>query len=206
MIQQESTKISINCRIMHNNGADHFWSVMRDLNRNGSWSVTDVYQLSNCPLNHVQRFAAKLLRVGIIRENGTKTGKRPHQHQVLYSIVKNTKFTPRISRNDEVLGKTANEAMWIVMRVKKCFTQDDLIASCAGTSADDVPAHKAKKFIRQLLNAGILINVDKKPKIRATFRLINDLGPRTPKIVDAEMVFDPNSQTIVGDAMVEVLQ
>lgn len=192
-------------------GNDHMWSTIRDLTA----ASTDT--LFSCPEIHtrcddtvpartVRNFVQKLVLNGIAEQLPSITGKNGAQlHQ--FRLLRRPITTPILSAQD---GKTAlygraRQQMWDTIRypLKGGFTVADLI-TFASTEDVAVSRSSAALYVRALRNAGILLTVKApRPHHVGTFRIkpSADTGPKAPKVLTAEIVFDANEQRIVSQAI-----
>ena len=98
---------------------------------------------------------------------------------------------------DEPQGVERN--LWRAIRtLKRGYTAHDL-AIHATTEQVNVSENQAHKYCQLLLAAGVLSPMRKAvPGHRkATYRLSNDIGPRTPRLRKVQMLHDPNSRRLM---------
>ncbi|MDR1840447.1 MAG: hypothetical protein LBQ86_00785 [Holophagales bacterium] len=87
---------------------------------------------------------------------------------------------------------TKRSAMWQAMRVMVTFTCADV----AMVTEANVPA--ALTFISALMRVGVVKKIQNHnaiPGSHAKYRLVNDIGPKTPVVRRIYVVYDPNSKT-----------
>lgn len=98
---------------------------------------------------------------------------------------------------EPVSGKaTAEGNMWRVMRGRSSFTPTD-VAAHANAGGVEVTVSKARSYCQKLLGIGHLrVRETAIPGRReATYSLIEDTGPRAPKLVRLNGLLDPNTDT-----------
>jgi hypothetical protein len=193
----------VDMRLHHKNGYDHFWKVMRSLNKQGEWSAVDVFDQSNCRKSVIDTYVIKLEKAGVIVSVGERPGKHAHMRQKLFRIEKNQLETPRISDDGKLLGRPTNDLLWIVMRIQKTFTLQSLINDCQFRGRE-ISLRAARRYVDMLAMVGIVSKLDKKPKTKSNYRLHNYVGPKAPQIIQCNAVFDPNAGEIVGGIDAEV--
>ncbi|MBO6789542.1 MAG: hypothetical protein JJ894_03295 [Dinoroseobacter sp.] len=89
--------------------------------------------------------------------------------------------------------------LWRAIRtLSRGYTAHDL-AIHATTGQVQVTEAQAHKYCRLLVSAGLLAPLRKAVPghRRATYRLSNDIGPRTPRPRKVQMLFDPNSKRLM---------
>lgn len=182
-------------------GIEHFWSVIRDLDQHGAWSVQDIYLRSN--VTHratVADFVRRLVAGGFAKATGERVERRgPSQSAPTYKLCGNRPVrAPRLRRDGSLAGQgRGQQQMWNVMRgplTREGFTYHDL-ALWGSTDEASVAASSAKKYIEHLATAGYLLQLHPgKAGSAAVWRLKPDMntGPRPPLILTARIVYDQN--------------
>jgi hypothetical protein len=104
---------------------------------------------------------------------------------------------PRLRRDGTELPSTAQQKMWLAMKIFKAFSAADL-AGCASTSGEDVPVVTAESYIRHLSGAGYLSSLGS-----GVYRLVNNTGGHAPMVQRTKVVFDPNLNRIMWHEVIE---
>jgi len=174
-------------------GEAGFWSIIRDLDSIGSWTVRQVHDRTNVDVTMVARFVRKL-RLGGYAElvgsqaNGLNGRNIPAANT--YRLKKRPVLVPRLDKEGRALPETANEQLWRAMKMTKAFTPAELAELCP-----DVSVSAAKGYSYALTAAGVLSHR------QGTFRLLRNLGNQAPKILATKLVFDPNTGQVLGPAV-----
>lgn len=182
-------------------GFDGLWSIIRDLDRIGPWSARDVDLKSNVDPGTVRDLIRRLVRSGyaqVVRHDRRGTQRVP---TASYRLLERPVDCPRIRRDGRRLGEAQNDRLWRAIRMAKTFTADEL-AEYASTEVKPTDREVARRYARELAAAGILARVDAgggRGKV-ARYRLHRNVGTKAPMILRAHIVFDPNSNTVVGTA------
>lgn len=169
-------------------GEEGFWAIILELDRHAPWTVRQVADRTNVALQDVAAYVMKLRRGGYAEAIAENAHGRPLPAAKVYRLVKRPLQSPRLSREGRELPEPATEQLWRAMKMLKHFTPADLAEACQ----DDVSIAAAKNYAYQLAAAGVV------SKGAASFHLVKNLGARAPKILDAKLVFDPNSRKVVG--------
>lgn len=183
-------------------GAEYWWSCILDLTREGSsFSYADLDGLSD-PYHdrYLGRFLRKLEDAGFIAK--VVDGSR------VYTLTKRQSQVPVIGvdRKESLVGRRLQN-MWNVMRRRRSgFTVDELALDA---SVDDlvVARNTAKQYCLLLARAGMLAvqAAGKRGEGRNIYVLRGsaNTGPKAPRKMKATLVYDPNREIIVGDAVAE---
>lgn len=189
-------------------GHDHYWDIIRGLGKDGgTFTVKDVVGATTAHHATVDDFMKRLVRAGILAAAGLKGEGRWAQKQ--FRVVESPRETPSL-RRDGTPGDygRSRQNMWNVIRGpqgRSAIAGDDL-AMLAATDEVPVAVGSAKEFLRRLAKAGYLTVVQKAAHHRLTlYRLKPSMntGPMAPKLLRSRIVYDPNTRTIVGNAVAE---
>lgn len=181
-------------------GNTHFWRVIRDLDKQGDWSVEDVYRRSgDAHRKAVVDYVKRLTRAGIAREITTAPPRR-------YELLSRPAAVPIINRDGTIGRQGAGvRQMWTAIRALRTFTYRDLVVA-ATTEEVSVEAHTAKAYLQRLDAAGYLRTIDPgKPGTPRTYALKRsmDTGPEAPRILRTKFVWDPNRNQVMGEPEAE---
>ncbi len=180
-------------------GEDAIWAMILKLDAEGTWTVPDVATFTGISHKVVRQYVAKLKACGYVREEpGTKC--RKFTPARLHSVARPSREAPRISANGRDLGELKIETIWRTIRMLKRFT----IAEVAGYVDPEDPAARVpsiRVYLHRLAEAGIIVRETPACGNQwIAFRLVKPLGPRAPKILSANIVYDPNAADTVGVA------
>lgn len=181
--------------------AQGLWSIILDLDRTGPWAAVDIDKRSNIDAGTVRDLIRRLVRAGYARVVCRERRGRSGTFVALYRLIEKPVDCPRIRRDGTRLGETQSDRLWRAMRMAKTFTADEL-SDFASTPDHVVDRLIARRYVRELAGVGVLGRIDAgggRGKI-ARYRLRQDLGARAPKILRAHIVFDPNSNVVLGMA------
>ena len=189
-------------------GIEHFWTVIRELDEAGPWSIHDIDQRSN--VSHrstIADFVRRLVAAGIAVEqaeqrraaSGTRPGPKQAKHYRLQGQP--PLRAPRLRRDGTQAAQgRGQQQMWNVMRsplARDGFTFHDLVL-WGSTETIAVSTATAKKYVQHLAGAGYL-NLLRQggPRQPALWRLqpAMNTGPRPPLILTARIVYDQNRMT-----------
>ena len=179
-------------------GHSAYWATICRLDREqGHWTISQVAECSNGDSASVRDFVARLVRGGFAKLHHVTS--LPKAAIPSYHLIDSTGPVPRIRRDGTVLPEPQNQSMWRAMRMAKSFTCE-FIARNTTTPEREVKQHVARRYMRELAAAGILVGDSKGCRgVHKQFRLKRDLGPLAPKVLRMHAVFDPNSEAIIGN-------
>ncbi|MBK5960810.1 hypothetical protein CCR97_21760 [Rhodoplanes elegans] len=181
-------------------GHDHFWAVIRELDKRGSWTVSDIDGASNAIKSNIHDFVRRLVaggiaRVDIRRPSGAAT----------YRLITSPTVTPRLRRDGTQAPPSAQQQLWNAMRQLGQFTWPEL-AMAASTDELIIGALTGRSYVARLVAAGYLVAVvPGGPGKLAVWKLKPGMntGPKAPRILRAHVVFDPNRNAVMGAAAAE---
>lgn len=180
-------------------GQEGFWSVIRELDGNGPWTIADVDARCNVSKDTVRDYVKRLERGGFAREDGVVSAYRGGLTK-LYRLTRHQVDTPRLQRDGTELPETINSLLWRTMKMVKLFSAAEL-AQAAATEARPVRVSTATAYLKHLHAAGIVQTVRPRQGSRAAhYRLARNLGAKAPMILAAKAVYDPNEDKVVGVA------
>lgn len=192
-------------------GHDHYWSVIRDLGRNGNLFTFQEIDLrcNDADGEGIGEFLRRLIRAGFLEVAETRrvstagTGPTNQKvfHQKVYRLLKRPSATPCINR-DGSIGKQGRgqEQLWNAIRTLKAFDAREL-AIAASTEDVSVGVETARTYVFHLENAGYLqVLRAGKGRTASIWRLRPSMntGPKPPKILRSKMVYDANRNEIMG--------
>ncbi len=181
-------------------GHDHFWAVIRDLDRAGPWSIADVRSRTGGGIDRstVRDFVKRLVAGGFAAP-ADGPGTVP-----CYRLLKAPIATPSLRRDGTPgLQGRGQAAMWNVMRGPLGvggFTAEE-VALWATTKSVRVAPASAVSYVKHLAQVGYLVCLRKGvPGRRGKYRLKPHLGngPLPPLILRSQLVFDQNLGEVVG--------
>ena len=173
-------------------GRDGIWSVIRDLDAKGPWTINDVSARTNVHGANVSSYVARLRRGGFAEQVGEE-GSHRHVRKV-YRLTRSPMAAPRLAYDGSRLPETGNETLWRTMKMLKVFGASELAAHCPGVSLV-----RTRTFVTHLAQAGVLaIARKRRPDAEAQYRVAINIGSRAPMILHAKIVFDPNANQVIG--------
>jgi hypothetical protein len=171
-------------------GFDHYWHVIRLLGDDGA-AFTANAVADRCAPGvdaDVRDFIRRLIKAGIADRVDGKV-----------VLLSRPRATPSLKRDGtRCLQAAGPQQMWNVMRREVGgFTAQDL-AIAATTDDVGVSQRAAEDYCVALCAAGLLVNIGGRPR---AWRLTGsgNTGPKPPKVMRSEMVYDQNLERIVGD-------
>lgn len=181
-------------------GQDHYWEVIRELDRKGPWSVTDIFQQSNSAhRSAIWEYVKRLIagRVAFEDESSPKG--------TLFRLFQPQPASAPTLRRDGSKGIQGRGQiqMWNVIRgpiAREGFTFKD-VAMYGSTEEVQIPAAAAKNYVHHLAQAGYLLCVRKgRPGYPAIWRMkpAMNTGPKPPLVLRTQIVFDQNRGEAVG--------
>lgn len=184
-------------------GADGFWSIISDLGGGGaSFTLADIDGRSNVNPDTISEYVRRLVKGGYlvvasVDRDGSRTFRR-------YRLARTSRDTPRLRRDGTAYPETARDRMWRAMKMLDTWTWVDLAAATETEKLTAVPTETVKSYVRRLDAAGVVQALDKGgPNRPATYRLLRNIGAAAPRILRTHVVFDPNSNTVLGPAEAE---
>ena len=189
-------------RILHGN--DHYWKVIRELTEADSraqFTIADIDKRTNSvPYHTVRNFVKLLVTAGIAK----KVGERFPNMEGTFRLLSRPLDTPVLSKTGQTTRGMVQQNLWNTMTypLKRGFTTNDLALHA---STDDLPITlgSARAYVKALNRAGMLIVFGN--KVHPTYRVKPSFntGPKAPKVLQSKVVFDANTETIIGDVIAE---
>lgn len=174
-----------------------FWSIIRALNVQGPWTISEVHDETNerhrnSVADYVYRLARGRFAVVVGRKNVRG------RLEKTYRLLRSPADAPSLRRDGTATPRPGIERMWTAMRTLKQFTTRELAFAAADTAP--IPLLTAERYVAHLLSAGYLIVVSPRARSPAIWRLRpnKNTGPKAPKILRLHIVFDANRNEIVG--------
>lgn len=181
-------------------GEEGIWTMIQKLDPLGTWTIRDVARMVGCIPTQAHNYIVRLERCGYVERVGKTPGR---EGGVLFrrTARQSVRGAPRIAQNGKELGELQIETIWRTIRMLKRFTVPEL-AAFASTDERNVPVTTVQVYVSALLRAEIIIRDGKREHQRAHhhYRLLRSIGPRAPRILTANIVFDPNSKKTLGVA------
>ncbi|WP_428527106.1 hypothetical protein [Roseibium sp.] len=192
-------------------GHDHYWSVMRDLGKNGAeFTLAEIASRSNDPRDKsIGDFLQRLIKAEIVavsRSYNEPTARGGSVKHNVYRLMSRPTKTPVVNRDGSVGQQGEKNAnMWTAMRCLSQFTKHDLAISAA-TDELPVSVNSAATYIQHLFKAGyLLVMRPNKSRVPAVWRLKPSMntGPEAPKILKTKLVYDVNKGRVMGAPLAE---
>lgn len=199
-------------------GHDHYWKVIRELGADGAeFSITDVVKETAGHKDSVGDFVRRLTRTepAIAEAVGWRQVRNPAWKPGswvkarTYRLLLTPHETPSLRRNGEAgrYGRV-RQHMWNILRgpqARSGIAADELVM-LAETAEFPILLGTAKEYLQKLEAAGYLVVDQAAARNRLTrYRLRPSMnsGPRAPKLLKTEVVYDPNRKVVVGQALAE---
>jgi hypothetical protein len=173
------------------------WAAVREL---GTFTRAELrLRVTHVKAQTVNEYLGSLVRGGFVeakpRIEGTYRGCGKVRSYVLTRDV--GVDAPRLRRNGTELPTTAQQRMWLAMKIIGPFTPEELAGS-ASTPEAEVSVATAKRYIRHLAGAGYLNDLG-----GGAYRLVNDTGGPAPMVERTKVIFDPNLNRIMWHEVIE---
>ncbi|WP_428429501.1 hypothetical protein [Pararhizobium sp.] len=188
-------------------GADFFWAtiIAKTTPEQPLFSYSDVD--GACSPGHernLKEFLRRLVTAGYV----SVANERDWLKGRSYRVEKRQRDTPTLAgKGGQGKQGLAQQQMWNVMRRQPTGFTVASLAIDASTDEVVVSPSGAKEYCRRLANAGLLaiLQAGKNGTGANVFVLRGsaNTGPRAPKRYRADLIYDPNSEKIVGDLLVE---
>lgn len=181
-----------------------YWKIICELDLAGVWTITMVEGRSNVGRDSIRDFVKRLVKGGYAEKFGTApqagTGKSP---SVTYRLLKRPLLAPRLDRSGKELPELQHETLWRAMKMLGTFDAAEL-----SRLTETITHQRAYNYLVALLGAGVIAQIDPGRMLRSSrFRLVNNVGARSPMVTKAMLVFDPNAGKVLGEPqMIEVSQ
>ena len=157
------------------------WAALLEQTAN-FWPASSAARAAGCATANMNHYLQRLVRAGYA--NRVRLARRKIAH---YQLIRRPKLAPRLRGDGSPSAGRTNEQLWRAMRMAKSFSPEELATACI-----DVSGHMARRYCAELARAGVLVGDAE------GYRLVRDLGPRAPKLVQIAGVLEPNSGQLVG--------
>ncbi|MBJ3783385.1 hypothetical protein [Devosia sediminis] len=181
-----------------------YWKIIRELDAVGAWTLTMVEGKSNVGRESIRDFVRRLVKGNFAAAVGTLPNASGNgSPSTAYRLVKRPLLWPRLDRNGKELPEPQYETLWRAMKMLGTFDAAEL-----SRLTETVTQQRAYIYLQALLGAGVIAQINPgKTRPASRFRLVNNVGSLAPMVTKAQIVFDPNSGTVLGEPqMVEVSQ
>lgn len=197
---RESRDLRTKVEIALPKGEAAIWEMIQKLDKQGTWSPTDVARFVASDAKTVQYYVARLHAAGYVRAVG-RSGSRGRPK--LFEIARPSIFTPRVSKDGKELPELNIDTLWRTMRMLKVFQAEDLAAYLEDTGrAANVKSIRV--YLGRLFGAGLLVAAGKRGQRQGQrYRLARIPGPRAPRILSTHVVWDPNRGEQLGTAQTD---
>lgn len=199
-------------------GHDHYWNVIRELGAAGAeFTIAEVVRETAGHKDSVGDFVRRLTRTvpPIAEAVGWRQVRNPNWKPGsfvkarTYRLLLTPHETPSVRRSGEdgSYGRV-RQHMWNILRgpqARSGIAANEMVM-LAETEEFPISLGTAKEFLRKLEAAGYLVVDQVAANNRLTrYRLRPSMntGPKAPKLLKTELVYDPNRKTVVGAALAE---
>lgn len=181
-------------------GEDGFWSIIRDLDTKGPWTVRLVHDRTNVKSSRQVADYVRRLRLGGFAQVVAEVSILPNGGKLpparLYRLAKCPVIAPRLRNDGSVLPEREHDQLWRAMKMAKDWTVGDLSDFCP-----DIDTNNIYRYCRRLAEAGVLSRSGSAAEKDVRYRLVRNLGHLAPRILATDFVFDPNTRTVVGTSI-----
>ena len=197
---RESKDLRAKVEIALPKGEAAMWEMIQKLDKQGSWSPTDVARFVANDAKTVQYYVSRLRAAGYVRPVGRLSGRgRPK----LFEIARPSIFAPRVTKTGKELPELNIETLWRTMRMLKVFRAEDLAVYLEDTGRA-ANVRSIRVYLNRLFGAGLLVAAGKRgQREQQRYRLARIPGPRAPRILSTHVVWDPNRGEQLGTAQTE---
>lgn len=167
--------------------------IWAEIRKQGEFTQKSLEQKTRVNEDTIRTYVRGLLKAGFIEQVGEIKNElspfvRTTLKSKLYRLVNDIGVdTPRVTRDGRMLKPDLTADLWRSMRILKCFSVEELCFSISR----DVKYYTAETYCVFLHKAGYLRRNEGK------YWLINNSGPRAPKIRRIKAVYDPNLKKVV---------
>lgn len=184
-------------------GIDGYWSIILDLGRDGgTFSVPEINARSNTDKATISGYVNRLVRAGYLALDHLEPSSKGSA-QRFYRILKLSAEAPRVRRDGTEAPRDQQWRLWATIRLMRHGFTAQQLAFTAGLD-EAVPIGTVRSYIQNLERVGYLGRVgSRQPGKMPTFRLVNDTGPKPPKILATRSVWDQNRCQLVGESVTE---
>ena len=186
-------------------GHDHYWAVIRELDKAGEWTAGEVVARSKDHAENVHDFLTRLEKGGLAERVEPARRLRSSRNPQRYRLISKPAATPRLRRDGTQAPPSAQQQLWTAMRQLGQFSYPELIMA-ASTDELIIGELTGRTYIKRLVAVGYLTAVvPGGPKKPAVWKLRPGMntGPKAPRILRAHIVFDPNRDAVMGEAVAE---
>ncbi len=195
--------VAINLRVPR--GQDGYWTLITNVADGGAtyFTLADIDGLTNAGRNIVADYVARLVKAGYLEIVSTDRLPRVGVRHT-YRLARTARGAPRLRRDGSEYPETARDRMWRAMKMLDRWTPADLAVATETETLPPVGLLTVKSYVWRLDAAGVVQKIDPgKPGTQATYRLLRNIGASAPRILRTHLVFDPNSNTVIGPADAE---
>ena len=178
------------------------WMIVQLLDGKGTWTIKDVATFCGDNERTIHNYVVRLEKAGFVARVGRAETKPGHQGHAphLFEITMASVEAPRIKQDGTVLPELQIQRLWRTMRMLKTFTVPEL-AGYAEAGEEPLNASSVKTYCAYLKQAGVLVDKGRvSHRGPSRMQLARPLGPRAPRILTANVVYDPNAKAVVGTA------
>ena len=179
---------------------DALWTAIRTRRE---FTIPDLTEDCDLAYNSISRCLAGLVKLGVLEVDGDarvpegKVFPGAAGRRRTYRLLKDSLDMPRVRPDgSEINVHQGTQRMWNTIRKRKVFNLSDLRA-LSSTTQHPVARSAAMMYLKYLEYAGYVRKIEGTQLAKATYRLINDSGPKAPVIQRIRQVWDPNTRKVV---------
>lgn len=179
-------------------GRDGLWALLLVVDRPGPWSMGDFERRTNLNRGTIREWMGRLRKGGFVKQVAERDAPRGGPPIPLYRLAKRPIDAPRLARDGVPVPELGIETMWRTIKMLKSFSVDELLANAS--SADrPIKRSTAATYLKRLAQVGVLHQGG--TFHHPSYRLVRNLGAKAPKLLTAAVVYDPNANAVIGDAV-----
>jgi hypothetical protein len=191
-----STRRSVSVRVLIPAGPETLWPAIRKVGMRGTFTAIDVALAVSSSHAVVENYLAKLHAAGHVTKGGhTSDG------YTLWQLTSKRHYPPYVNgRGEPAHGHEVTSRIWRALKMMKRFTISELCAHLDDKEFQ-VPRDAATLYVNALARAGYVETTSAEKMCgESRYRLLAHMvtGPLPPRLLRAQIVFDPNRQAIAG--------
>jgi hypothetical protein len=196
----DRTKFPMNVTVERGN--EGIWKIIRELDTKGVWTVWEVQAHTHSHGRTVRDYIMRLVRGGYAEEiQSTQINRKINSYRLLNRPEK----APRLKKDGTAYAERQIDTLWRSMKMAKTFTASEL-AEDASVGEHPVKKDTARRYLLDLLSVGIVDRVRTPRGEEKRYRLMHNIGYHAPQILSAHVVFDPNSESVLGEPEAKEVQ
>ncbi|WP_276200390.1 hypothetical protein [Chelatococcus sp. XZ-Ab1] len=176
-----------------------FWQLIQRAAEQGTFTLADIVGATNVHEATVADYVKRLAKAGYLAVDHVEAVRGIRHGRYHYRLARTSRDAPRLARDGSAFPETATETLWRTMKMLKRFTVSAL-QEAASTELRAIPRPTVQRYVRHLAEVGVLarLKAGGGRGHEAEFHFVRNLGAEPPRILRTHLVFDPNSNTVLG--------